>query len=68
MKKVKTIPSFSDFPINKISALLLNMKLKGVVRHLLGKLFEAVQLQCYQQPHLGNVNNRQKNKTTKHFK
>lgn len=57
-----------DFPIYKISGMLLNMKLKGVVRHLLGKLFEAVQLQCYQQPYLENVNNRQKNKTIKHFK
>jgi DNA processing protein len=31
-----------DFPIFRISALLLNMELKGVVRPLPGKLFEAV--------------------------
>lgn len=31
-----------DFPIFRISSLLLNMELKGVVRPLPGKLFEAV--------------------------
>ena len=31
-----------DFPIFKISSLLLNMELKGVVRPLPGKLFETV--------------------------
>lgn len=31
-----------NFPIHKISSLLLNMELKGVVRPLPGKLFEAV--------------------------
>lgn len=31
-----------DFPIFKISSILLNMELKGVVRPLPGKLFEAV--------------------------
>jgi len=31
-----------DFPIFKISSLLLNMELKGVVRPLPGKLFEAI--------------------------
>jgi DNA processing protein len=31
-----------DFPIYKISAMLLNMELKGVVRPLPGKLFEAI--------------------------
>ncbi|MCC9017755.1 MULTISPECIES: DNA-processing protein DprA [Flavobacterium] len=31
-----------DFPIYKISGILLNMELKGVIRPLPGKLFEAV--------------------------
>lgn len=31
-----------DFPIYKISGILLNMELKGVVRPLPGKLFEAI--------------------------
>lgn len=31
-----------DFPIYKISSVLLNMELKGVIRPLPGKLFEAV--------------------------
>ena len=31
-----------DFPIFRISSLLLNMELKGVVRPLPGKLFEAI--------------------------
>jgi DNA processing protein len=31
-----------DFPIFKISAVLLNMELKGIIRPLPGKLFEAV--------------------------
>lgn len=31
-----------DFPIFKISSLLLNMELKGVIRPLPGKLFEAI--------------------------
>lgn len=31
-----------DFPIYKISGLLLNMELKGVIRPLPGKLFEAI--------------------------
>lgn len=31
-----------NFPIYKISGLLLNMELKGVIRSLPGKLFEAI--------------------------
>lgn len=31
-----------DFPVFKISSLLLNMELKGVIRPLPGKLFEAI--------------------------
>ena len=31
-----------DFPIFRISSILLNMELKGVIRPLPGKLFEAV--------------------------
>jgi DNA processing protein len=31
-----------DFPIYKLSSILLNMELKGVIRPLPGKLFEAV--------------------------
>jgi DNA processing protein len=31
-----------DLPIYKISGILLNMELKGVVRPLPGKLFEAI--------------------------
>ena len=31
-----------DFPIFKMSSLLLNMELKGVIRPLPGKLFEVV--------------------------
>lgn len=31
-----------DFPIYKISSILLNMELKGIIRPLPGKLFEAV--------------------------
>ncbi len=31
-----------DFPIFKISTILLNMELKGVIRPLPGKLFEAL--------------------------
>jgi DNA processing protein len=31
-----------DFPVYKISSVLLNMELKGVVKPLPGKLFEAV--------------------------
>ena len=31
-----------DFPIFRISSLLLNMELKGVIRPLPGKLFEAI--------------------------
>jgi DNA processing protein len=31
-----------DFPIYRISGLLLNMELKGVVRPLPGKMFEAI--------------------------
>ncbi len=31
-----------DFPIFKISGMLLNMELKGVIRPLPGKLFEAI--------------------------
>ena len=31
-----------DFPIFRISAILLNMELKGVIRPLPGKLFEAI--------------------------
>ena len=32
----------NDFPVYKISSVLLNMELKGVVRPLPGKLFEAI--------------------------
>ncbi|MBP4141160.1 hypothetical protein J3S90_05020 [Flavobacterium sp. P4023] len=31
-----------DFPIYKISGMLLNMELKGVIRPLPGKLFDAI--------------------------
>jgi DNA processing protein len=31
-----------DFPIFRISSILLNMELKGVIRPLPGKLFEAI--------------------------
>jgi DNA processing protein len=31
-----------EFPIYKISGILLNMELKGVIRPLPGKLFEAI--------------------------
>jgi DNA processing protein len=31
-----------DLPIYKISGMLLNMELKGVIRPLPGKLFEAI--------------------------
>jgi DNA processing protein len=31
-----------DFPIFKISSLLLNMELKGIIRPLPGKLFEVI--------------------------
>jgi hypothetical protein len=31
-----------DYPIYRISGILLNMELKGVVRPLPGKLFEAI--------------------------
>ncbi|MBC7438591.1 MAG: DNA-protecting protein DprA, partial [Flavobacterium sp.] len=31
-----------DFPIFRISGILLNMELKGVIRPLPGKLFEAI--------------------------
>jgi DNA processing protein len=31
-----------DFPIFRISGLLLNMELKGVIRPLPGKMFEAI--------------------------
>jgi DNA processing protein len=31
-----------DFPIYRISSILLNMELKGVIRPLQGKIFEAV--------------------------
>ena len=31
-----------DFPIFKISSILLNMELKGVIRPLPGKLFEVI--------------------------
>ncbi|OXG05636.1 DNA processing protein [Flavobacterium araucananum] len=37
-----TIALQCDFPIYKISGLLLNMELKGVIRPLPGKLFEAI--------------------------
>ena len=32
----------SDFPVYKLSSILLNMELKGVIRPLPGKLFEAI--------------------------
>ncbi len=42
-KKVLDIIALEcDFPIFRISSLLLNMELKGVIRPLPGKLFEAV--------------------------
>ncbi len=31
-----------DFPIYKISAVLLNMELKGIIRPLPGKMFEVI--------------------------
>lgn len=31
-----------DFPIYKLSSILLNLELKGVVRPLPGKMFEAI--------------------------
>jgi DNA processing protein len=37
-----TIALHCDFPIYRISGLLLNMELKGVIRPLPGKIFEAV--------------------------
>lgn len=37
-----TIALRCDFPIYKISGLLLNMELKGLIRPLPGKLFEAI--------------------------
>ncbi|KQB41286.1 DNA-processing protein DprA [Flavobacterium aquidurense] len=37
-----TIALKCDFPIYKISGMLLNMELKGVIRPLPGKLFEAI--------------------------
>lgn len=37
-----TIAISCDFPIYRISSILLNMELKGVVRPLPGKLFEAI--------------------------
>ena len=37
-----TIALHCDFPIYRISGLLLNMELKGVIRPLPGKLFEAI--------------------------
>lgn len=37
-----TIALHCNFPIFKISGLLLNMELKGVIRPLPGKLFEAI--------------------------
>ncbi|MEP6806770.1 MAG: DNA-processing protein DprA [Flavobacterium sp.] len=37
-----TIALKCDFPIYKISGLLLNMELKGLIRPLPGKLFEAI--------------------------
>lgn len=37
-----TIALQCDFPIYRISGLLLNMELKGVIRPLPGKLFEAI--------------------------
>jgi DNA processing protein len=37
-----TIDLECDFPIFRISSILLNMELKGVIRPLPGKLFEAI--------------------------
>ena len=37
-----TIALHCDFPIYRISGLLLNMELKGVIRPLPGKMFEAI--------------------------
>ena len=42
-KELMDIIAFEcDFPIYKISGILLNMELKGVIRPLPGKLFEAI--------------------------
>ncbi len=41
-EQMDTIALECDFPIFKISSILLNMELKGVVRPLPGKLFEAI--------------------------
>jgi DNA processing protein len=37
-----TIALECNFPVFKISGILLNMELKGVIRPLPGKLFEAI--------------------------
>ncbi|RZJ55098.1 MAG: DNA-protecting protein DprA, partial [Flavobacterium sp.] len=37
-----TIALECELPVFKISSLLLNMELKGVIRPLPGKLFEAI--------------------------
>jgi DNA processing protein len=41
-EQMDTIALQCDFPIFKISSILLNMELKGVVRPLPGKLFEVI--------------------------
>lgn len=41
-EQMDTIALECDFPIFRISSILLNMELKGVVRPLPGKLFEAI--------------------------
>jgi DNA processing protein len=41
-KELDTIALECDFPVFKMSSILLNMELKGVIRPLPGKLFEAI--------------------------
>ncbi|WP_395065568.1 DNA-processing protein DprA [Flavobacterium sp.] len=41
-KELDLIALACDFPVYRISSLLINMELKGVVRPLPGKLFEAI--------------------------
>jgi DNA processing protein len=45
-KELDIIALRCEFPIYKISGMLLNMELKGVIRPLPGKLFEAIYLTC----------------------
>lgn len=41
-KELDTIALECDFPVFKMSSILLNLELKGVIRPLPGKLFEAI--------------------------